>query len=321
VSLRTALAGLVIALSGGTAFGWGDAGHRFVAEIAQTRLSATARAAVDQLLALESTAGVPGCVVSSLPDAATWADCLRRYRDNWEYTFAWHFDDAPLCGEAVREQYCAEGRCLSAQVSRLTRVLADRGADPGKRLEALKFVVHLVGDAHQPLHAIDNHDRGGNEIRVRLTGSPEPRQNLHHVWDTDLVNHALDLPDPVHRPARAARAGRERGEQRPAIEPLAPGELAERVARAAREAIVRLPASTAESWRAGTIFDWMAESHERARTMTYAALPGPLACNAPPSRERLVLDGAYVEPATEVVREQLLKAGVRLAEVLEQALR
>ena len=311
---------LGLALGARPVLAWGDAGHRFVAEIAQARLSPTAREAIERLLALESSNGVPGCRVTSLPDASTWADCVRRYRDQWEYTFAWHFDDIPLCGEAVREQYCAEGRCLSAQVDRLARVLADRQTEPARRLEALKFVAHFIGDAHQPLHAIDNHDRGGNDVRVRLIGSPEPRQNLHHVWDTDLVNLALDLPDPVHRPARMAKAGRERGEQRPPIGPLAPGELDERVARAARDALAALPGAQAEAWRSGTIFDWMAETHVLGRASTYGALPISQACNAPVP-ERIALDERYVAPSADIVRIQLVKAGVRLAEVLEQALR
>jgi hypothetical protein len=98
---------------------------------------------------------------------SVWADEIRGTATDEP---RWHYDDAPVCDNASRDQYCPGGQCNSAQLERLTRVLAEPQAPLRARNEALKWVVHLVGDIHQPLHAADNGDRGGNDVRVALAG-------------------------------------------------------------------------------------------------------------------------------------------------------
>lgn len=82
----------------------------------------------------------------------------------------------PAAYDAARD--CPRGDCVVAAIERFEVVLRDRSAPPRERLEALKFIVHLVADVHQPLHCADDGDRGGNDIRVSLSGR---RTNLHAV--------------------------------------------------------------------------------------------------------------------------------------------
>ena len=267
------------------ALAWGESGHRIVASIAERMLTPEARAEVDRILADERAFGVPECPVTNLQDAARWADCVRPLKA-YAYTATWHFDDIPLCRAAQREAYCAEGNCLSAQTERLIGVLSDRTADRKARLEALKFVVHFIGDLHQPLHASDNGDRGGNDVPTSFFGSTDKdgKQNLHRVWDSRLAEKLLaGSGDP------------------------------------ASTLFAQLKPLEAAAWQQGGIEDWMRETHAIAVDVTYAELPRPLACNAK-GGERETLEQAYYDRAAPVVSQQLLKAGVRLAEVLNRSL-
>jgi hypothetical protein len=267
------------------ALAWGESGHRIVAAIAERMLTQAARAEVDRILADEPAHGVPECPVANLQDAARWADCVRPLKA-YAYSATWHFDDIPLCGAAHREAYCAEGNCLSAQTERLIGVLSDRTADRKARLEALKFVVHFIGDLHQPLHASDNGDRGGNDVPTSFFGSADRdgRQNLHRVWDSRLPERVLAGSDDH-----------------------------------ASTLFAQLDPQEAAAWRQGGIEDWMRETHAIAVDVTYAALPRPLACNVK-GGEREALEQAYYDQAAPVVSQQLLKAGVRLAVVLIRSL-
>ena len=130
--------------------------------------------------------------------AATWADEIRSQRPE---TYNWHFVDIPF-GEmkydAARDcKPTPQGDCVIAQLERARKDLTDASLPQERRKEALKWLIHLVGDLHMPLHAIDNHDRGGNDVIVNLVGQPPPdpgvRVNLHGVWDTRLI--AIHNPD------------------------------------------------------------------------------------------------------------------------------
>ncbi len=266
------------------ALAWGESSHRLTAAIAERLLTREASAQVVRMLAGEASFGTPECPVSTLQDAARWADCVRPLK-RYAHTAHWHFDDIPICGTARHDVYCPDGDCLSTQTKRLIGVLGDVGADPAARLEALKLVVHFVGDLHQPLHAANNGDRGGNDVPTRFLGSADNdgRQNLHRVWDSRLAEKQFTGMDAV-----ASLFGR-----------LTPLEGA--------------------AWREGDIDDWLHETHAIAVDVTYAALPRPLVCNAK-GGDRELLDAAYYERAAPVVAQQLLKAGVRIAEVLNRTL-
>jgi hypothetical protein len=150
---------------------WYDEGHRLIARLAEERLRPRAAAAVRQLLGGER-----------LAEAALWADRVRIARPD---TGPLHYVNIPLAAQAyVPARDCPEGRCIIAAIERNRRTLADSGASLPARAEALRFLVHFVGDLHQPLHTATDSDRGGNDRRVSFLGLPK---NLHEVWDGELI--------------------------------------------------------------------------------------------------------------------------------------
>jgi hypothetical protein len=161
----------LLAVSATSAFAWGTRGHQAVANLAYAKLTQKTRADVDRLLALESGA--------TLASISTWADVIRD-----ETTARWHFVNFPrgTCRYDVRRD-CPDGQCVVEAVNAQLAVLASNASDE-KRLTALKFVVHLVADMHQPLHAGYLDDRGGNRYQVQAFGGGT---NLHALWDSGLI--------------------------------------------------------------------------------------------------------------------------------------
>lgn len=164
-----------------TAWAWGREGHRIVALIAADRLTPRAHAGV---------AGLLGPDVSREMEAvSTWADEIRDQRPE---TGRWHYVDIEITSQgydAARD--CPGGDCVVAQIARNERLVADARLAKPARAEALRFLIHFVGDLHQPLHCADHHDRGGNSVQVKL-GDEET--NLHSVWDTAIVSGLGDDP-------------------------------------------------------------------------------------------------------------------------------
>jgi hypothetical protein len=162
----------------GPAAAWGAKAHRVVADLAARDLCPEARAQVAQLLAGEPDPTLPG--------VATWADELRENdAQRGKATAPWHYVNFPRdrC-EYVPARDCADGNCLVAAIARQSQVLADRSRPLPERREALKFLVHFVADAHQPLHAGYGDDLGGNRHQLQFAGKGT---NLHAVWDRLLV--------------------------------------------------------------------------------------------------------------------------------------
>lgn len=159
---------------------WGRQGHAIVAELAQRRLSPAAEAEVERLLAAENT--------KSLADIASWADELRDDPSREELSKAtaklhyinFRSDDCTY----VPPRDCPGDQCVVGGLAKYVSVLADRSQPDATRLEALKFVVHFVGDVHQPLHAGYRDDKGGNLFQVQFQGKGT---NLHSVWDSGLL--------------------------------------------------------------------------------------------------------------------------------------
>jgi hypothetical protein len=142
-----------------------------VALLVDAQLFPAARKEVDRLLAQE-----PGATLASI---STWADEQRN-----PATAAWH------CVNFKRgdcnyqpERYCPDGKCVVAAIDRQIEVLRT-GGDNEKRLNALKYVVHFIGDIHQPFHAEFGDDRGGNSYQLQAFMRSN---NLHAVWDTGLI--------------------------------------------------------------------------------------------------------------------------------------
>ena len=241
---------------------WGPEGHSLVSRLALTELTPQAQARVAEILG-------PG---RTLVSVASWADQVRNARPE---SANWHFVDIPIsAARLVADRDCRGGDCVTAKIEDFRRVLADSSAPPDRRREALMYLVHFIGDLHEPLHSADNDDRGGNEVRLIFHNR---QTNLHSLWDSGLLN-------------RMAPAD----ELFPELEAMARKHGAQ--------------------WRKGTVADWAGQSHKTARKVTYGKLPkarGSAPVTVPPDYER---------QAAPAVKEQLAKAGVRLAAVLNETL-
>ena len=122
-------------------------------------------------------------------------------------------------GRSTWRAACRDGNCVSAQIERNVRLLADRRVPARERLMALAFLVHFMGDLHQPMHAGDHGDLGGNRVQVTY-GVIAGRTNLHSVWDGYLADRGISTPPgdagghPVRARAPADRAAMRAGRRR-----------------------------------------------------------------------------------------------------------
>ncbi|WP_202844112.1 S1/P1 nuclease [Luteimonas saliphila] len=178
------IAALIIAyalFAAPAAYAWGPLGHRLVARLAEPLLTPPARAEVQRLLATEG--------LDSLADVANWADDVRandpvlgKQSAKWHYInigeHACTYDAASAC---------PGGDCVVEAIRAQAAILGDRARSDAERLQALKFLVHFVGDIHQPMHAGYARDRGGNTVQLNLHGEGT---NLHAVWDGRLLASA-----------------------------------------------------------------------------------------------------------------------------------
>lgn len=271
----------------GAAWAWGADGHRTTGYIAQPLLSPVART---ELL------GLMGEV-----DVAKWSTWMDEQRDRLKKEVPgsnqWHYDDRPVCGGPVdKAEYCPNGDCASEQADRLMGVLANPDSPVEARRQAVLMLVHIVGDLHQPLHAGENHDQGGNQVRITLVGPLFPT-NLHAVWDSDLVNMVL------WRGPEAARQG-------------------ETMVRGNAKALAKQFAADFPAWRRGTLDAWMEESRALSRRWVYDPLPH-FQCGLPTQAKGtgpMELPVAYLEGGRRIVPTQLARAGVRIAQVLNTTL-
>ena len=171
IRVRIAALAAIALLAPSPALAWGKTGHRVVAAIADTQLSGLARAHVREILG-------PG---ESLDDAATWPDDMRSDpAPFWQKTASpWHY--VTLNG-ITYDHAPSEGDALEA-LNHFKQVLQDPKANLADKQLALRFVIHIVGDLHQPLHVGKCCDRGGNDVKVTWFGK---LTNLHAVWDSAL---------------------------------------------------------------------------------------------------------------------------------------
>ena len=277
---------LALSLAHG-ALAWGPETHRMVGDIAAAQLNAKAKAKVLELLSDDRLADGQLSGRRTLGEVASWADEIREY-DPKKPGRRLHFDDIPLCEAPDYSRYCKNGQCASAQIGRQLEILGDERSRLPQRNRALKWVVHLVGDIHQPLHASNRHDQGGNAVQVAFFGQrdnpPYRNLNLHALWDVHMVRRLVA----------------ERGGERAFVSAsLSDGEKS--------------------AWGKGSISDWIRESHEIARDLAYTALPVAASC-----RRKIAgvveIGQAYYAKAAPVIEIQIKKAGVRLARVLNETL-
>ena len=201
------------------AWAWGALGHALVAELAQRHLNPKARAEVAKLLTGEPNPTLAG--------VASWADDLRNDDPpRFKETQRWHYINAKGGGcdfELTRD--CPDGNCVVGAINKQLAILGDTSQPLEARRDALKFVVHLVGDEHQPLHAGNRTDSGGNRFQISLRTPIAPEAyaqksyvdgvmgtNLHSIWDyyilasskLKLMDYAKLLDKQAWDPAAAA---------------------------------------------------------------------------------------------------------------------
>ncbi len=258
------------------AWAWGNEGHRVTGLVADGLLTPKARIRLNHL--------VPNY---NLGDFANQMDVFRTALTiEIPGSDKWHYDNQPICGVKTYDAYCPNGDCASSKIPVYFRILADTKAGDEARAQAAMFLVHMVGDIHQPLHAADDADRGGNDKNVMYPGVEMPR-NLHRVWDSEL-------PKTLLRGANEADF--------------------------ARQLITRYKDKEVAQWQQGEVRDWMNESHALSQKVVYGKLP-EFTCGVQWPMEKVVsLPQSYVDAATEILPVQLAKAGARIAWLLNRAL-
>lgn len=188
--MRRPLLALLLLAIASPAMAWSALGHRLVGELAQRHLTPAAAAEAAALLEGESDPTLGG--------VAYWADALRgNDPPRFKQTSSWHYVNFPA-GECryVPERDCPGGNCVIGAIQAQRAILADRAQPLAARRDALKFIVHFVGDAHQPMHAGNRNDLGGNRFQVSLRTDMPPEDyardkyvdgvqgtNLHSIWD------------------------------------------------------------------------------------------------------------------------------------------
>jgi hypothetical protein len=260
------------------ALAWWDYGHETVARIALDEASTATRAEVRRLLAQGALLETPDCPVATIGQASVWADCIRR-GDRFSYSAPWHYQNVNVCRPFDMESACANGNCVSAQVDRNLRLLKDRALPRRERLQALLFLIHFVGDLHQPLHAGDRGDLGGNRFRAYYS---RIQSNLHAIWDGYLAERSISTP-----PADA------------------------------RGLLGDVDADQRAEMAQGSAADWALESWEVSRRFAYGGVLGD-PC-APVPAEPPVITQEQIRGLVPVVRTQVTRGGLRLARLLDQA--
>jgi hypothetical protein len=246
------------------AFGWGPEGHNLIARLAAAHLTPAAAARVAEILG-------PGTTMASI---SSWPDQIRRQR---EATGPWHYIDIPIDKPHLdMARDCPKGNCVLAKIEDFRKVVVDPAATAVQRKEALMFLVHFVGDMHQPLHCSNNKDKGGNDVKLDFFGR---NSNLHSVWDGGLLG----------------RMGKE-------------DELFARFS-------TDLTEQHARKWGKGTVEEWAEQSHKAAQKVVYGKLPKA------PAGGPVKVDAAYEHRADAVIRNQIERAGARLAMLLNSTLR
>jgi hypothetical protein len=243
-------AAFMLGLCPGKAMAWGDEGHEIVVLIAAHYMRPQVLATLNAMLAADRTNDLTPHDIAS---EATWADKFRASsRQAKAQTAQWHFVDIEVA--APDEAAACFGRsalgagqpafpglardCVVDKVEEFRAELTDAATAPSERLLALRFLLHLVGDLHQPLHSSDDNDRGGNDKRLETPVSGA--RNLHAFWDTAAV----------------AALGRD------------PREVAAAL-------ISHVTTAQQAAWSGGTAANWARESFEMAKADAYGRLPPP----------------------------------------------
>ena len=272
---------------------WWEEGHQVIARIAVRHLTPAALLRVSQILDVEDTTEA---VADAMATASIWADQVK----GDTATGSWHYIDLTLQdGRGNISQRCENDDCVTARIRLFSEELKADDPDGDSRWseqDALRFLVHFVGDLQQPLHASSDADQGGN--CEPLHPAVAQARNLHALWDGPLVS-ALGADDTTLAAELETEIGRLTDEQR-------------------------------SDFAAGDENDWAWESHRLAVVNIYKRLQipkegivFPTSCAEAPDEIKsldLQIDQTYMDAMKPIVREQLMKGGLRLAKMLNAVL-
>lgn len=272
---------LLVVCSQPAAFAWGPRGHRLVAMIAEKRLAKTSPSALSFARRLLRTTNKRDTNCEATEPARSFADVANNPDDFRQIELAlvtrdWHFVNIDIANPTYDESRdCANGDCVVRRIERMRELLADRSRAACDRESALIYLIHFVGDLHQPFHTGFGHladgkpDLGGNLVRVTIDGE---ERKLHSVWDSALIErqNRSDQQWVTHLMTDVL------GDRDP--DDLAGGEVAA----------------------------WVNESHQLAIERHVD--------------DRTKLTDTYISESTDIVDERLLRAGLRLARLIEEAL-
>jgi hypothetical protein len=283
VPIFRTLAALLALTAAAPAAAYWEYTHRLTASIAWAEVKPETRTKLRALLREGHRLDTPECPTRTLEDASVWADCIKPMGDRFSYQNSWHYQNVNICKPFSLREACKDGNCVSAQIERNARLLADPKLPVRERVMALAYLTHFVGDLAQPMHGGDRGDRGGNDVPVRY-GAVAGRANLHGVWDGWLAERAVTSPPG-------------------GVQGLLSSVTAEQKAELA----------------GGTVEDWSRQSWENARTYAYTSILGD-PCRPLAKEERPVLTEDKVQALVPAVRRQVLAGGLRLARMLDDAL-
>ena len=316
---------VIAAMGSSPASAWGTLGSRVVAYIAYAHLSPTARAKANAILAADHDTLTPPDFVNR----SMWADV---YREEHRETAPWHYAKFELeapdftvpCPPSTSrerggrvEEVGEKNACVVAKLSQFANELRESHLSAEKHAFALKMVIHLVGDIHEPLHIADHYDDNGSCVSV-ISPHDISGMTLQSYWDSVVVRRLVVNPDAL--PTPSAQVAEKRMTQSPhisrdlnaAIEPLAKKLDAE-----ITSADVARWSTELDAWRVDTRVPWASKWAEDSFNVAKAtAYDLPIRDNCQANGHPVTLSPTYELRAQSATREQLKKAGIRLAALL-----
>jgi len=310
-----------------SAFAWGCRGHEAIGLIAKKHLTPAAKALADKFLAIDpgrTKAPFGVCSTAGLDpyaSGATWADAVRN-RDGVA-DGGWHFVDIPRGGDrSTISPLCAQSpSCVIDAINHQMGILKDSSKTDQERAAAVRYILHFAGDIHQPLHCTTNGDKGANCVPLTYFKSkPKPRKDdngviipdtytveLHGIWDKEMVEKDMKANNVTTSQAYA-------------------------------DFLDAAFTSEFSMWQAEPINpeDWAWDSHEHAEDIAYGDLPKLIPIDPHPDavvkvcsdnsrignrmfHKHLKVGQPYQDDASDVIRERLAMAGIRLAMLLNKA--
>ena len=292
---------LITAASSSKTYAWGEEGHRIVARIAEARLTQTARQKINNQNLLTNI----GCQnASNLADrfacASTWADDVRYEDTEHPESYNWHFVDISLQNTNYdHDRDCDEndprGDCGIPALQNLIAVLKNQNTNPKyaqySRKKALMFIIHIVGDLHQPLHTVKEH-LGGNFLFVKYANSNQKvpcfsntntREKLHKIWDSCILSQ---MPE------------------------------ANSLIQYAQGLNGEITAQDKTSYESGSATGWLLDAHRLAIDNAYREIPTPTGSGI---NFRSTIPVNYYRDNEIIVETQFKRAGIRLAKILNES--